>query len=458
MSGSEKRKKKQKIEQDNETQKGSMHRFLKKNSYADVQVNEQDNLTHETIFNEQDNVLNENVSQEKVSNENVDFDDEKINNEDVNVNNENVNISNENENENVMNDNNEQFIPPLDIYDPSNWDNLDNNLRDILIEKWPIRESNFVYPKDNLSRHFSYASYTRKLSNANDGFNDWKHLFDRLKEHENSSQHLFCMDSWDELIARFDKNKTIDKDLQNTVLTEKERWRNEGYAISIDNAKAIASDMEVEPIFPKKRQITRKKQFDEINCEDELLSPEESFRIEYFIYIVDVAIASLEGRFEQLTNFENIFGFLYDSKRLKSLDDIELKKSCVVCVNKFTHNNLCDVDLNEFLTELKVLQKTLPNVVMSSVEILEFVKGKDCYPNVCIAYRILLTIPVTIASTERNFSKLKLLKNYLRSSMSQERLNGLAMLCIEKDLLDNIELDSIIDDFASKKARKCKFL
>ena len=137
---------------------------------------------------------------------------------------------------------------------------------------------------------------------------------------------------------------------------------------------------------------------------------------------------------------------------------LNLKKSCAIFVNKFTHTSLCDVDLNEFLTELKVLQKTLPNVIMSLVEILEFVEGKDCYPNVFIAYRILLTIHVTVALAERNFSKLKLLKNYLRSSMSQERLNGLVMLCIEKDLLDNIELDSIIDDFASKKARKCKFL
>ena len=69
---------------------------------------------------------------------------------------------------------------------------------------------------------------------------------------------------------------------------------------------------------------------------------------------------------------------------------------------------------------------------MSSIEILEFVKGKDCYPNVCIAYRILLTIYVTVASAESNFSKLKLLKNYLRSSLSQEILNDLTMLCIRK--------------------------
>ena len=58
-----------------------------------------------------------------------------------------------------------------------------------------------------------------------------------------------------------------------------------------------------------------------------------------------------------------------------------------------------------------------------------------CYPNVSIAYRILLTMPVTVASAERSFSKLKLLKSYLRSSMSQERLDDLAILCIEKNML-----------------------
>ena len=41
--------------------------------------------------------------------------------------------------------------------------------------------------------------------------------------------------------------------------------------------------------------------------------------------------------------------------------------------------------------------------------------------------------------------------------MSQQRLNDLDILCIEKDLLDNIDIDTIIDDFSYKKARKCKF-
>ena len=38
---------------------------------------------------------------------------------------------------------------------------------------------------------------------------------------------------------------------------------------------------------------------------------------------------------------------------------------------------------------------------MSAQEILEFVIDADCYPNVSIVYRILLMVPVTVASAER---------------------------------------------------------
>ena len=45
-------------------------------------------------------------------------------------------------------------------------------------------------------------------------------------------------------------------------------------------------------------------------------------------------------------------------------------------------------------------------------------------------------MPVTVASAEKTFLKLNLLRNYMRSTMSQEKLNSLAILCIEKKLFD----------------------
>jgi len=113
-----------------------------------------------------------------------------------------------------------------------------------------------------------------------------------------------------------------------------------------------------------------------------------------------------------------------------------------------------DVEVHDLISELKILKFTLPEGAMSAMEIFEYVRDVDCYPNISVAYRILFTVHVTVASAERSFSKLKLLKNYLRSTMSQERLNGLATLCIKKKLLDGIDINSIINDFASQNVRR----
>ena len=61
--------------------------------------------------------------------------------------------------------------------------------------------------------------------------------------------------------------------------------------------------------------------------------------------------------------------------------------------------------------------------------------GRDVFPTLCIAYRLLLTIGFLIASCERSFSKLKLIKIYLRSSMLQERLTSLALISIDREFL-----------------------
>ena len=76
------------------------------------------------------------------------------------------------------------------------------------------------------------------------------------------------------------------------------------------------------------------------------------------------------------------------------------------------------------------------------------------FAEVCTVFLLFLTIPVTVASAERSFSKLKLIKSYLRSTMGQGRLSGLATLSIENDRACQLDVKDIIHDFAERKSRK----
>ena len=96
-----------------------------------------------------------------------------------------------------------------------------------------------------------------------------------------------------------------------------------------------------------------------------------------------------------------------------------------------------------------------------TIDILNFIRSywkEGGFQMVWVAYRILLTIPVTVALAERSFSKLKLIKTYLRTTMSQDRLSGLAMISIENEFLDKLKYDDLIEEFASKNARRSCFL
>jgi len=72
--------------------------------------------------------------------------------------------------------------------------------------------------------------------------------------------------------------------------------------------------------------------------------------------------------------------------------------------------------------------------------------------------RIFLTIAVSVATCERSFSKLELIKNYLRSSMSTLRLRNFATLSTEQQLTDELKFDNNIEEYANKKAGKVTVL
>ncbi len=62
--------------------------------------------------------------------------------------------------------------------------------------------------------------------------------------------------------------------------------------------------------------------------------------------------------------------------------------------------------------------------------------------------KISLTFGCVSVSCERSFSTLKRIKTYLRNSMSNERLNGLAIMSIEREIAVALNLDEFVNTFA----------
>lgn len=70
------------------------------------------------------------------------------------------------------------------------------------------------------------------------------------------------------------------------------------------------------------------------------------------------------------------------------------------------------------------------------------------FPMLTTALKIAVTLPVASTTPERTFSKLSIVKNKLRSTMAEGRLESLMIFSCESDI--KIETDQIINDFARK--------
>ncbi|KYQ52448.1 hypothetical protein ALC60_08436, partial [Trachymyrmex zeteki] len=58
---------------------------------------------------------------------------------------------------------------------------------------------------------------------------------------------------------------------------------------------------------------------------------------------------------------------------------------------------------------------------------------------------ILLTMPISVVTGKASFSKLKLIKNYLRSTMTQTQLSDLAIISIENEVSNSLNYTDITD-------------
>ena len=102
--------------------------------------------------------------------------------------------------------------------------------------------------------------------------------------------------------------------------------------------------------------------------------------------------------------------------------------------------------------ELMQAKKVLKNEQMEDIhDVIDKLRPlKAAFPELLRLLDIALTIAVNSAACERSFSSLKRTKTYLRSTMSQLRLNNLAILSIERDIASTLPLEVVVDRFAGR--------
>ena len=188
------------------------------------------------------------------------------------------------------------------------------------------------------------------------------------------------------------------------------------------------------------------------------VSPKDEYRRVYF-EALDLAVTSIRSRFDQ--------------KGFKTFSSVEqpLFKACggqffkeeldVVC--NFFYDDFNKEDLVAELSTLHTLYHSVveevPSVNSIKTALLTMSHAQRMLLNtVCRLFQLLLILPATNATSERSFSALRRIKSYLRSTMTQARLNHLMILHYQQDFTDELDLKLVANEYISKnEARRSTF-
>lgn len=234
-----------------------------------------------------------------------------------------------------------------------------------------------------------------------------------------------------------------------TVKTIQSVRSNTNFDLFWDKAELMRVKWDVdEPQLPRKRKVPKRYELGVGEAEFHA-TPKDMYRQVYF-EAIDLAVSSIKDRFEQpgykvYSNVEQLL--LKACSGMDHEDEISF-----VC--EFYGQDINKQELESQLKVLKtlymekaedrekpsvqVLKKTLQSLTPDQLSIIDMV---------CRVFQLLLIMPATNATSERSFSALRRIKTYLRSTMSQARLNHLMVLHYHQDLTDNLDLKEVGNDF-----------
>ena len=171
-----------------------------------------------------------------------------------------------------------------------------------------------------------------------------------------------------------------------------------------------------------------------------------------FFEACDLLSAELEDRFEDQHIPDSVLAI--EQTLLKAANGEDCQNQRASLAESCYKHDINWSDLNRHILLLQdVIKKGTPCVkkVTSIHTICEAMNSnnvfKEMLPTVHQLHRLYMTVPITSATSERTFSALRRLFTYLRSSMTERRLNHCLLLHIHKELTDSLDLTSAAKEF-----------
>lgn len=251
------------------------------------------------------------------------------------------------------------------------------------------------------------------------------------------------------------------KNLQK-LLNWLELYKQTGFEQAVKEAEEIASKLKIDvnsgfDNIRRGRGINPR--YDDADTVSRIRSQSnfEWFKDECFDSLLGQLIDEMKGRFHRLHDVVNNFSFLFGNgllltfeDKIKFVKDLETIYPNDFCITAFINEMQSFPTLIESFSDKPISECTPLDIL----NLLYCNQLENVYENATVALRIFLTIPVSVATNERAFSKLKIIKNYLRSTMGQERLSGLGILSIEREIAQSIDYCQIINSFLAQKNRR----
>nr|XP_023872349.1 zinc finger MYM-type protein 1-like [Quercus suber] len=235
-----------------------------------------------------------------------------------------------------------------------------------------------------------------------------------------------------------------------------QKLRDDGWEPLLASVIAFCEQHEID-ILDMNARYTKGR--DRYRHQDEDLTMENHFKICIFTIAIDFQLQELKSRFCELTTKLVIFSLALNPKDAFKLFKIVHIYNLVkkYYPQDFTEHEqeLLESELQHY--ELDVIKHPDFQNMSTISELCRGLKisGKsNIYFLIDRLIRLVLTLPVSIATTERAFLAMKLLKTRLRNRMEDEFLADNMIVYIEKEIAGNFTIEMIMDKFYSMKNRR----